>query len=150
MANQIVLPSWVLIIRGLQLLLAIVILGMASYGAYWLRLSSWGWTIFTSLATVFIVVYSVLPERVAALQKIYNPFAVLAANATAVVFWLAAMGALAARRATFKYATTIESCYNDGSGGVCARGLEKRAAYVATWPYLNMMSACAGLCAIEM
>jgi hypothetical protein len=116
-------------------------------------MQSWGWTIFTSLATVVIVLYSVLPERVAALRKVYNAYLILAVNATAVVFWLAAMAALAARRSTFRFATTINSCYNDGSGGVCDRRrdtLERRNGYVATYPYLNMMSAAAGLCAIEM
>lgn len=114
---------------------------------------SWGWTIFVSLATVFIVLYSVVPERVAPLQKLYNPFVVLGLNATAVVFWLAAMGALAARRSSFKFATIISGCYNDGSGGICVRsrdGLEKRDFYVATYTYLNMMSATAGLSALEM
>ena len=100
-----------------------------------------------------IVLYSVLPERIAALHKVYSAYAIFALNTAAVVFWLAAMAALAARRATFKYATTIDACYNYGSGGVCVRkrdGLEGRDVDVATYPYLNMMSAAAGLSGIEM
>ena len=78
----------------------------------------------------------------------------MAVNATAVIFWLAAMAALAARRSTFRFATTISACVNDGSGGVCVKqrdlNLGKRDGYVATYPYLNMMSATAGICAVEM
>jgi hypothetical protein len=29
------LPKWVLIIRGFQLLLAVIILGVSAYGIYW-------------------------------------------------------------------------------------------------------------------
>ncbi|KAG9230891.1 hypothetical protein BJ875DRAFT_507022 [Amylocarpus encephaloides] len=155
MASPIVqVPTWVLALRGIQLLFAVVVLGMSSYGVYWLRLSSWGWAIFTSLVTVVIVLYSVVPERVAAASKLYSPYVILALNAVAVVIWLAAMGALAARRSTFKYSTTISTCVNDGSGGVCVKrrdsDLQKRGGYVATYPYLNMMSAAAVFSAFEM
>jgi hypothetical protein len=63
------------------------------------------------------------------------------------------MGSLAATRATFIIPTTINDCVNDGSGGVCDKrrdlNLQKRA-FVATDAYLNMMSAAAGLSAIEL
>lgn len=100
-----------------------------------------------------IVLYGVLPERVAAIRAVYHPIAIMAVNAAAVIFWLTAMAALAVRRSTFRFATTITTCVNDGSGGVCVKrralDLGKRESYVATYPYLNMMSAAAGICAIE-
>jgi len=66
-----------------------------------------------------------------------------------VIFWLSAMAALAATRATFTIPTEINGCVNYGYGGVCYRDvLEKRA--VATYGYLDMMSAAAGLSAIEL
>jgi hypothetical protein len=34
-AHVIELPKWVLVVRGFQLLLAIIILGLAAYGIYW-------------------------------------------------------------------------------------------------------------------
>ena len=66
-----------------------------------------------------------------------------------IIFWLSAMAALAATRATFTIPTEINGCVNYGYGGVCYRDvLEKRA--VATYGYLDMMSAAAGLSAIEL
>jgi len=61
------------------------------------------------------------------------------------------MASLAATRAAFTVPTTINECVNDGSGGVCVkrRDISKRD-YVASYPYLNTMSAAAGLSAIEM
>ena len=80
----------------------------------------------------------------------YNYWAVLALDVFAAIFWLASMADLAATRTSFKYHTVINGCYNDGYGGVCytKRDLEKRD--VATYSYLDMMSASAGLSALEM
>jgi len=58
------------------------------------------------------------------------------------------MAGLAAKRSAFRIHTSITSCYNDGYGGVCIRDLAKRD--VATYGYLNMISASAGVSAIEM
>lgn len=70
-----------------------------------------------------------------------------------LIFWLSAMGAAAALRASFKYRVTVDGCYNDGSAinsstCVVSRDLEKRAA-VAGSIALSIMSAIAGLAAIE-
>jgi len=66
------------------------------------------------------------------------------------------MASLAALRTTFVYRTTINGCYNDGYGGICYRKrdldsvtLQKRG-YVATFAYLDMMSATAGISALIM
>jgi hypothetical protein len=61
------------------------------------------------------------------------------------------MAALAATRSTFVVPITINECVNNGYGGVCdrKRDLLKRN-YVATNGYLAMMSAAAGLAALEM
>jgi len=116
------------------------------------RRQSWGFTIFTSLATALIVLYAELSARLASWQAAHNPWAVLALDAVAVVFWLASMAALAAKRASFIYDTTVTACVNYGYGGICYErrdgDLARRA--VATIPYLDMMSGAAGLAAIEM
>ncbi|KAH7305166.1 hypothetical protein BKA65DRAFT_415882, partial [Rhexocercosporidium sp. MPI-PUGE-AT-0058] len=73
--------------------------------------------------------------------KAYNYWALLALDivgALGVIFWLSSMAAIASTRSMFKYPTTINACYNDGSGGVCVRdeGMQKRDVYVATRGYL--------------
>jgi hypothetical protein len=70
------------------------------------------------------------------------------------IFWLSSMGASAALRSSFKYSVTVDGCYNDGSDinsetCVVGRGLEARGA-IASSAGLGMMSAVAGLSALEM
>jgi hypothetical protein len=103
--------------------------------------------------TWLVVVYKFLTLYVGSLKQYQHQYASLAINAVMAVFWLATMGAAAALRASFKYSVTIEGCYNDGSlvnseTCVVERDLHKRAA-VATQAGLAMMSAIAGLSALE-
>jgi len=111
---------------------------------------AWGFAIFTSLATIVVILYTVLTSSVNALKAAYNYWAVLGLEIFMVVFWLASMAALAALRATFTIPVEIDGCFNDGTGGVCfkKRQLMKRA--VATKGYLNMIAGSAALSAIIM
>ncbi|KAF2810328.1 uncharacterized protein BDZ99DRAFT_563235 [Mytilinidion resinicola] len=143
-------PKWTIIVRGLQVVLAVAILGMSAYGIYWVAFGAFILSLITSLGTFIIVGYSVATSRIASLHSAYNYWAVLALDILAAIFWLASMADLAATRTSFKYPTTINGCVNYGYGGICyrKRDLEKRA--VATYGYLDMMSACAGLSALNM
>ncbi|OCL08791.1 hypothetical protein AOQ84DRAFT_439342 [Glonium stellatum] len=143
-------PRWILVVRILQIIIAICVLGMSAYGIYWVAFPAFCLALFTSLATFIIVLYSSLSERVGSMNVAYNYWAVLALNIFAIIFWLASMADLAATRTSFKYPTTINGCVNYGYGGICykKRHLESRA--VATYGYLDMMSACAGLSALNM
>jgi len=61
------------------------------------------------------------------------------------------MADLAATRSIFIYPTTIDECIHHEGGGICntKRDLLKRE-YVAGYVYLDVMSASAGLSALEM
>lgn len=112
---------------------------------------SWCFALFTAIATLIIVLYAVLTNHVSSCARGYNYWAILALEIFGVIFWLSSMAALAATRATFVIPTEINGCVNYGYGGICYKKrnlLQKR--YVATYGYLNMMSATAGLSAIEM
>ncbi|TVY32472.1 hypothetical protein LSUB1_G007870 [Lachnellula subtilissima] len=156
--NVIVVPKWIIILRGIQILLAVIILGISAYGTYWIHFNSWAFAIFTSLVTILIVLYNILTTHTAALKTAYNQWAILGADCVGVIFWLSAMASLAATRATFVIPTTINECVNDGSGGVCDRRIRRdlhlnnvqKREFVATYGYLNLMSAAAGLAAVEM
>ena len=66
-----------------------------------------------------------------------------------IIFWLSAMGAVAADRTSYKYNVNA-SCSHDGSlisGGKCV--ISKRAG-VASYAALDLLSGIAGLCALEM
>lgn len=150
------LPKWVMIVRGFQLFFSLVVLGISAYGVYWIAFNSWGFAIFTSLATIIIVLYGILTNRITAWHSGYNYWAVLALDIFGVVFWLASMGALAATRAAFIFPTTISGCGHSGDigGGYCFKrrqleSLNKRDAYVASYGYLNLMSGAAGVSAIN-
>jgi len=147
-----VVPKWVIILRGIQLFLATVVLGLSAYGVHWIAFNAWGFAIFCSLATYIVVLYGILTERIPSWNTAYNYWAIVALDAFLVVFWLSAMGALAATRALFIYPTTINGCINYGSGGICYKkrdlDLAKRDSYVATNGYLSMMSGAAGISAL--
>lgn len=150
-SHVIPLPKWVLFVRGFQLLLAVIVMGVSAYGIYWVAFNSWCFALFTALATMIIVLYAILTNHVAACAGGYNYWALLALEIFGVLFWLSSMAALAATRAAFVFPTEINGCVNYGYGGVCYKKrdiIEKRA--VATYGYLDMMSATAGLSAIEM
>jgi hypothetical protein len=100
------------------------------------------------------VSYNLVTKYVASLNSFWNQFAVIGADAIMVIFWLSSMGASAALRSSFKYSVTVDGCYNNGSDinsetCVVERGLEARGA-VASSAGLSMMSAVAGLSALEM
>ncbi|KAH8592999.1 hypothetical protein B0O99DRAFT_226179 [Bisporella sp. PMI_857] len=143
------LPKWVPIVRIVQAVLAIIILGTSAYGIYWIQYSSWSFALFCSLATLVIVVYNLLTTFIPACKAAYNYWAVLGLEIFGVIFWLSSMAALAATRATFKYPTQINGCVNYGSGGICYKRSVIQKRDVATNAYLAMMSATAGLSAIE-
>jgi hypothetical protein len=104
--------------------------------------------------TWFVVAYNFATLYVASLKQYRIQYAPLAIDAVMFIFWLSGMGAAAALRASFKYTVTVEGCYSDGSlvnSSTCVvkRDLEKRAA-VATSTGLSIMSAIAGLSALDM
>jgi hypothetical protein len=92
-----------------------------------------------------VVFYSLLTYHIEAWHAAYNYWAVLALEIFAIIFWLSSMAALAAKRATFFIPASVDGCVNYGYGGICYRKRD-----FATYGYLDMMSASAGLSALEM
>ncbi|PBP18286.1 hypothetical protein BUE80_DR011024 [Diplocarpon rosae] len=70
--------------------------------------------------------------------------------APGVLFWLAAMGATAHLRSTFKYSVSVYGCYEDGSSVDSSTCVVGERAAVATKMGTRIMSAIAGLSALEM
>ncbi len=103
--------------------------------------------------TWIVFAYHFATEFNASLSSIRHPFIVIGVDALMAVFWLSAMGATAALRASFKYTVDVEGCYSNGQAVdsttcIVDRGLESRDA-VASHAGLDMMSGIAGLSALE-
>ncbi|PVH80272.1 hypothetical protein DL98DRAFT_418815 [Cadophora sp. DSE1049] len=148
-------PIWIPIVHVVQVFLSVIILGLSGYLIHGKYFDTLGYDIFTSLLTWIVVAYLLITAFISSLHKLSHPLIVIAANALLVIFWLAAMGATAHLRSTFKYNVNIYGCYDDGSSVdsttclVGRDGLEKRAA-VATKTGLAIMSSIAGLSALVM
>ncbi|KAG6315842.1 hypothetical protein E4U22_007557 [Claviceps purpurea] len=144
-------PIWVTIVRALQILISLVILGLAGRLMHDLYLDEFGLAVATSVLTWIIVFYFLLTEKISSWQKAYHVVAVLALEAFLVVLWLATFAAAAARRASFKVQASTSYCYDDGSyinSLTCfwKRALEKRAVLFKSGQ--DMFSAIAGLGAL--
>lgn len=90
-----------------------------------------------------------MTEKVAGARKGYNIWAILSLDLFMAIFWLACMGANAALRATFTQDVTIEQCYNDGSTINSSTCTISRRGTVATPVGLALISAIAGLSALN-
>ncbi|KAJ0159409.1 hypothetical protein CTA2_9732, partial [Colletotrichum tanaceti] len=102
-----------------------------------------------SLFTWIIVLYALLSEKLPALRRFYHAYAVLALDLFLVILWLATLGAAAARRATFVVSVTA-SCSSDGSAVNSGRCTVLRRYIVMSHGALAMLSAIAGLSALQL
>jgi hypothetical protein len=107
-------PLWVLILRGAQFVVSIIVLGLAGRLISDAYLDEWGLAVAASVITWVIVAYSTLTEVIPALHFLYNIIAVLALDGFLVILWLATFAANAAERAKFKVTGSITS----GFGGL--------------------------------
>ncbi len=99
--------------------------------------------------TWFAVTYILVCEKVASAQKAYNIWAVLAVDFLMALFWMACLGANAAYRATFNTRVNVTGCYSDGSAVSSSYCTVAKRAAVASDAGLALMSAIAGLSALE-
>lgn len=93
-------PFWLQIVRGVQLLLALITLALAAYclsvvGSY----SGYGLNVFTSLVTLIYIAYIVTSSIF--VTTLYNIYISLMFQAFLAIFWLATFGTLAALAVSF-------------------------------------------------
>jgi len=143
--QKLVLPPAFLFLRVAQIILALIVLGLTAYlisnTFYGLLVpSSYGLAMFTSIATLIIVVYNLVAER--AVPAIYNVWAILALEIFSVIFWLSTMGSIAAFRSGF-YVYSYDYDYD------YRRDLDKRE-YLSTTVYLGVLIGVAVVSAKEM
>jgi len=147
-------PVWIPVVQAAQFLLALIILGLSAYLIHGIYFDTLGYDIFCCILTWIVVVFLIASTYISSLSALNHIVIVIGSNALMVLFWLAAMGATARLRSTFKYNVSIYGCYDDGSSVdsttcLVGRALQARAA-VATHLGLSIMSAIAGLSALVM
>ncbi|TWU76253.1 hypothetical protein ED733_004946 [Metarhizium rileyi] len=144
-------PIWLVVIRGLQFLISLIIIGLAGSLMHDLYLDEFGLSAATAILTWCILFYAVCTEKIPAWQAAYHVLAVAVLDGFLVIMWLATFAAVAARRATFKFNVRVNGCVDDGSAigsKTCytRRHLESRDILFKSGG--NMMSAIAGLGAL--
>ncbi|KAG6002447.1 hypothetical protein E4U21_003090 [Claviceps maximensis] len=145
-------PVWLTVVRGFQVFLSLVILGLAGSLMHDLYLDEFGLAVATSIITWIIIFYAITTEKITAWHQAYHVVAVLSLEAFLVILWLATFAAAAARRATFSVPANLTYCFDDGSlvsSKTCLRKralLEKRAYLFKSGQ--AMFSAIAGLGAL--
>ncbi|KAM0174542.1 hypothetical protein ACHAPF_006093 [Botrytis cinerea] len=134
-------------LRIAQLVLAVVILGLSSYGVYWLVYDGDSLTLASAAISIVICVYVIVASTGAPVM--YNYWAILGLDILAVILWVVSFPILASQIAN---AITVEDTCYTYYDGYCyykhKRGLEKRAE--TTWEtYKNVMIATSALAGIE-
>jgi len=137
-------PLWLLIIRGLQLLLAIIILGLcAASGASYVVAAGAGIGIFSFIWTLIFICY--IEITIFWAPTAYNKYVHLVLECLSVVFWLSTFAAVAVLATGYSYGygyygygykrAAIEARYVDVAGcykGAAALGAIEWALFVGT------------------
>ncbi|KAF5025640.1 hypothetical protein F66182_2246 [Fusarium sp. NRRL 66182] len=108
-------PLWIVIVRGFQFLVALIILGLCARIINDAFIDELGFSLAVALITWIVVIYTVVTEKVPGLHSAYHILAVLVLDALLIILWLAAWAAAAARRAKFVVPVNVSDCVDDGS-----------------------------------
>ncbi|KJK85092.1 hypothetical protein H633G_11075 [Metarhizium anisopliae BRIP 53284] len=95
-------PIWMMIVRGLQFLVSLIVLGLAGALMHDLYLDEFGLSVATAILTWCILFYAVFTEKIPAWRTAYHVLAVTVLDGFLVVMWLATFAALERRDILFK------------------------------------------------
>ncbi|KAJ4266043.1 hypothetical protein NW762_004016 [Fusarium torreyae] len=108
-------PLWIIIIRGFQFLVSLIIVGLCGRMMHDAYLDEQGLSLAIAIITWVVVVYIVFTEKIPSLHSAYHIIAVLSLDGLLVILWLAAWAATAARRAKYVVPVSVGDCVDDGS-----------------------------------
>ncbi|PQE10422.1 Integral membrane protein [Rutstroemia sp. NJR-2017a WRK4] len=144
-------------LRIAQLVVAVAVLGLSAYGVYYLSFDGDNMTLFSSLATIIIVVYYLIATL--SFPKLYNYWAILGLEILAVIFWVVSFPLLASEIANSLGYYSYSDYYSSygctySYDGYCyykqKRGLElAKRATTTFYTYRNAMIAAAALGGLE-
>ncbi|KPM42983.1 hypothetical protein AK830_g3573 [Neonectria ditissima] len=150
-------PLWVVVVRGFQILISVIILGLCADLMHDAYIAEEGFSLAVALFTWVGVAYILLTEKVSSLHSAYHIVAVLVIDGLLMILWLAAFASMAALRASYVYDVTVGDCSDDGSlldSKTCTttrrslEHLEKRNNVILFKSGLAMTAAIAGLGAL--
>jgi len=102
-------PFWLLIVRGVQVLLSIIILGLSAYaGSGYYFYAGFGIGIFSFIWTILFIAY--IEISTFWFPVAYNKYAQLVLECLSVIFWLSTFAALAVVAAAWGIADDITTC----------------------------------------
>ncbi|ATY62897.1 G-coupled receptor [Cordyceps militaris] len=143
--KTLVTPIWVFGIRIAQVVLSIVVLGMAAAWSDYTLFDAPSLAIAAAVFTWLIVAYILVTEKVPAVNAFYTIYAVIVLDAFMIIIWLSTWALNAARRASL--GNVGAGRINGGGGrfcydGICydykKRSIERRA---MTWQTLSGLLA---------
>ncbi|PQE13557.1 Integral membrane protein [Rutstroemia sp. NJR-2017a BVV2] len=144
-------------LRIAQLVVAVATLGLSAYGVYWISFDGDDMTLFSSIATIIIVVYYLLATL--SFPSLYNYWAILGLDILAVIFWVVSFPLLASEIANYTEYYSYTDYYSGydcsySYDGYCyykqKRGLEiAKRATTTFYTYRNAMIAAAALGGLE-
>ncbi|KAF7546992.1 hypothetical protein G7046_g9147 [Stylonectria norvegica] len=113
--NVLANPIWVTVIRGFQVFIALIVLGLCGRTMHDAYLSEEGFSLAIALFTWVGVAYILLSEKVSSLHKAYNVIAVIVVDGVLMILWLAAFAATASKRAKYVVPVDVDDCTDDDS-----------------------------------
>lgn len=140
------LPRFYTILKYIQLVIAVLVIGLSAFGVYMIAFNAHAYAIFTGLFTIGITIYFLVASKAA--PKSYNWVALLVLEVFATIFWLAAWAALGALFAALAYIGSVYSDYDYYYA--VKRGLEARSAYSYGLGYAGCLIAAIALSVINL
>ncbi|KAJ3493490.1 hypothetical protein NLG97_g4695 [Lecanicillium saksenae] len=149
--KTLVTPMWVLGIRIAQVVLSVVILGMAATWSTYSLFDGPSIAIAAAVFTWLIVAYSVVTEKIPAANAFYTVYAVIILDAYMCIIWLSTWALNAARRAAFGSLDGIDGNVG-GHGQYCYNGIcydyKKRSIEARSITYKTLYGLLAGVAAL--
>ncbi|KAF5013936.1 hypothetical protein FDECE_65 [Fusarium decemcellulare] len=108
-------PFWVMILRGLQFFISLVIVGICGRMMHDAYMEEHGFNIAIAILTWLAVAYAVFTEKIPSLNSAYHILTIIIADGLLVILWLAAWASTAAKRAKYVVPVNVDNCYDDGS-----------------------------------
>jgi len=146
-------PKALLGLRIVQLVVAVVLLGLAGYEITYIAFDGACLTLFTAIATLITVVYILVAELSA--PAAYNYWAILGLDIFCIIFWIISMSIMAWEVAATSWyindSSSGSTCYYDYTllEDVCYKKRDLTKRYTTYYTYRNVMAAAAGLAGLE-
>ncbi|KAI4865512.1 hypothetical protein F4820DRAFT_448002 [Hypoxylon rubiginosum] len=105
-------PRGFIAVRIIQLIIAIICLGLSAFGIVYIAFAGDALTLFTAIVTLITSIYCLVARY--GPPKAYNYWAILGLDIFLVIFWLISFAVLAAQvAAAFAYYSSLSDYYND-------------------------------------